>query len=1058
MCGILRKVILCIMMPLLLGMVCHAQQIQRLNIRVFDCPLEEVINTISKHTNIGFVYAPEILKDAHRISIYAKDILIKDLLNIVLVKQGFQYKLTDRICIIYKVNIQVKGVVVNELGEPLAGATIKVNKGFFITTNSGGEFVINGLARGDTLSFYYVSHIPRHILYDGNPDMVVRLKLAIPVMEPVVHFAAYGYSSHSRPASSFMEVTNPNIIRRLDASPVVSIRSMLGFLGSYVGGITARNNLWQIRGQASIGLVPGSLPYNAPLIIIDGMPWAANYTSLQPAPQLNIMGAKGRDPFVNININDIESITVLRSGEGTAFYGSSGSNGVIVISTKQGKLYSPRSWKVNASMGMRLIKRAPKMMNTQQYVEMRKEAFTNDNSQPTDITAPDLVSWDSARYTDFRSKMFDALSREYDLQAALSGGSARTGYRLSIGYNKEATTLSRNIFFDRKSFAGNITQKLIKDKLQFNGFVQTALSESNAGIYDLAGYNFLPPNIPKTGNETYSISTFSINTGAKLQYRPLPSLDITLKSGLNAIKVHESVTLPVRWRSIFTTADSIKSVYQVNRTYNSRFVQPQLEYRINRNHARYNFLVGANIQDISTHVDDRRAPLSQSDLVPNTNYTSRTDDSKYNFISCFSHVDFRIKEKYLASFTYRNDRSSLLRTNGRVGHFGGIGAAWVFSEDSSINRMFPFINYGKIRAGYGITGNDQYVADNYNYTRVFPSIAFQGSAATVPVLITQRDYSWEVSRKIDLGMEIEFCNNRISLDVGVYRNRTGNQIIGYPDPTGGLHAVKVINTPAIVQNKGLEISLQLKDNFIGKVRWNSNFMFNLPNNKLLSFPGLATSPYSNRLVTGRSLNVQQGYQYTGVNPQTGLFEMADLNKDGRIDRNHDLKVLGDLDPKLYGTMSLYLNYKDWGLNLFLEGRVQKGFSMLSQVYANIVPGASMLNLPVEFLDRWRKPGDQATIQRLSAYNTGDTKTAINRYLESDAILVSVSYLRLRNVYLYYNINIKGKENGNLGKLQVYLNTENLFTLTKYKHADPQYQSIFTELPQTSITAGAKLSF
>ena len=186
------------MLLLQLGKVCHAQQIQRLSIRVSDCPLEQVINIISKYTNIGFLYSPEILKHAPRMTIYANDVLIKDLLNIVLVKQGFEYKLTDRICIIYKV---VKGVVVNELGEPLAGATIMVNKGFFITTNRRGEFVINGLARGDTLSFYYVSHIPTYILYDGNPVMMVRLKLAIPVMEPVVHFAAYRSGSLSNTAS-----------------------------------------------------------------------------------------------------------------------------------------------------------------------------------------------------------------------------------------------------------------------------------------------------------------------------------------------------------------------------------------------------------------------------------------------------------------------------------------------------------------------------------------------------------------------------------------------------------------------------------------------------------------------------------------------------------------------------------------------------------------------------------------------------------------------------------------------------------------------------------------
>jgi hypothetical protein len=296
------------------------------------------------------------------------------------------------------------------------------------------------------------------------------------------------------------------------------------------------------------------------------------------------------------------------------------------------------------------------------------------------------------------------------------------------------------------------------------------------------------------------------------------------------------------------------------------------------------------------------------------------------------------------------------------------------------------------------------------------------------------------------------------LNVEVYRNRTGNQIIGYPDPARGLQAKRVSNSSAIVQNKGLEITLQLKNNNLGPLKWYSNVILTLPKNKLLSFPSLSTSPYANTLVTGQSLTVQQGYTFTGVNPLSGLFEVADLNKDGRIDRTNDFKVLGDLDPRLYGSVKLGLNYNHWNMIFYLEGRVQKGFSMLSQFYANVAPGASMVNLPVEFLDRWRKPGDQSSIQRLSANNSFDTRNAISKFIESDARLTSASYLRLSYIDLNYELLFHKKNKVYSGRLSFHLTADNLFTITKYKKADPQIQNIFTLPQQTSMAAGIRFSY
>lgn len=1043
-------------MALLWGTVSHAQ---RVSMHVRNVSLRKVIEMISKQVKIGFLYDSELLKGTSKVSLFVDSGSVEDVLKGLLDKQGLTCTISNNFCYISQKLNFVFGKVITETGEPLQDVTVVAGNRHAVLTDKGGRFLFDKIRYGDTLSFYHLSYMPNHIVYNGFQDMRVILRSVITELDTIrvlVDFA--GYMPKERATGAYSVIGKKVPERQVSASILYKLESAFAGLLINPEGAGARYNQIQIRGKSSIGLVPGSLPYNEPLVIIDGVPFAEHY-SLPPVSRLNVMGAQGKSSFAElVNPNDVESITVLKSGVETACYGSSGANGVIVINTKKGRAYTQRQWEIDAATGIGQYKVAPNMMNTQQYLAMRREAFKNDNTLPSALTAPDLVQWDTTRFTDFSKSLLQTRPSSSNLHVNVKEGGANTQLYLSGSYHNETTPLLHIVNFDKYTFSGHVTQKLAKGKIKIEAISQFASNKNTADLTYLAGYLYLPPNIPSTSNDTYSVQTTGLNASVVLKYSPLPFLDLLLRWGHNSIQDFEYVQLPVRWRMIYPSTDPLSSDYLVERSYKSQLVEPQLQYEIKHNQIKCNFLLGAAVKHQYNRADNIVTVPSYYDSVfYNTPVSHELAYNKYNFVSYLSHVGFQLKDTYLASIVFRRDGSGLLRPNGRYGNFGAIGGAWVFSNDSAFKRLFPAISYGKLTGSYAITGNDQFDADNYFYNRVFPSVALQGGAATVPFRVTQSDYSWEMSHKLDLGIALEY-NRQVSLAVDLYLNRTGNQITGVPDPVYGLQAIRVINSPAVVQNKGVEITLGLKSKLGKKVSWYSSLVLNLPHNKLISFPGLANSPYANTLVPGRSITVQQGYQFTGVNTFTGLFQMADLNKDGRIDRYHDYRILDNLDPRIYGSVQVGVKYANWNLDVFLDGRVQKGYSRLSWLYANIVPGASMVNLPVEFLNRWRKPGDQAGIQRLSANNSTETKAAIDQYLASDATLVSTSYLRISNVSLNYKISFYRKEHTYAGQLAVYLTASNLFTFKKDKERDPYTQNIFRLPLQTSLTGGVRFTF
>jgi len=274
-----------------------------------------------------------------------------------------------------------------------------------------------------------------------------------------------------------------------------------------------------------------------------------------------------------------------------------------------------------------------------------------------------------------------------------------------------------------------------------------------------------------------------------------------------------------------------------------------------------------------------------------------------------------------------------------------------------------------------------------------------------------------------------------------------------PGQTGFLN-ISAKNLPAVIQNTGFEFTFTTKNIQSKNFNWTSNFNLTVPKNKLISFPGLSTSSYSFTYIEGQSLSVLYRYHFLKVDPATGIFQFEDVNKDGIINLS-DYKVSGNLDPKYYGGLSNTFSYKNWGLDVFLEFRKQLGRNYLS-TFTTLPPGG-MANFPVTLLNRWQKAGDVTDIPQFTRTTSSPAYKAWTTFNASDGIFSDASFIRLKNIYLSYNISSKWLSH-RIQSSRIYLQAQNLFTITGYKGSDPESQNLYRLSPLKTIVAGIRLNF
>ena len=1067
---------------------------QRITLNETNSPLEKVIDQIRLQSGFDLVYNDFDLQGEFPVTIHVNGVDLKRTLDLCLAGRDLDYEIKERTIIIRKRETSllsaivafitptgpIKGIVIDENGIGLPGAIIK-NKlqKVVAVTNINGEFTIN-VDDGDTLTFTYIGFKPQTLVVHKTPDkLIVSMEEAISKLD-VIAVEGYRTGSQRLATSDISTITSAEI----EKQPVQDVFQALegripGMIVSQVNGVPGSRLNIEIRGRQNFD---SNLSTNQPLFIIDGVPVAAgnDKVNLQGGP-FGASTLSGLSAFSDINTADIESIDVLKDADATAIYGSRGANGVILITTKKGKAGKMR---VNANVysGISNASILTPMLNTQQYLTMRNEAFTNDNLTKTNANAYDVLLYDNTRYTNFEKLLIGNNARTNDAQVGISGGTELTQYRVSGGYHKETTVWPGDKSVDRASLSVNLSTMSNDKKFTANLTGNYGVGNNTLTGVDLATAVTLPPNYrlyDANGNlawdeggvydgrdnplsqlnQQYLATMYNLNANMVLNYKVLNNLTLRSSFGYNSTQNNDQRLTPIASQNPAKPGGALGAAGYGNNLFKDWIIEPQAEYTNNISKGKLDVLLGATYNQRNTAGQSIGATGYTSDdllgsLTGATAVTSSNTATQYNYQAFFGRINYNWEDKYIVNFTGRRDGSSRFGPNYRFSNFGAVGAAWIFTNETLLKHN-PVISYGKVRASYGTTGNDQ--IGDYAYLDAYKAaVTYTDSSTLNPSKLYNPNLHWEKNDKLEVGLELGFIHDRILLSASVYRDITSDPLVTYPLSKVTGFASIVENLDGVrVENKGLELTLSTRNIDKGPVTWSTDFNFTLPKNSLLAFPNLATSSYSTTYAIGEPLNRIFAAQYTGVDPTTGLYTAKDVNGDGVISVA-DYATLGTKDPKFYGGLNNSLSYKRISLSFFFQFTKQIAKDWRASSVLNTA--GTPYNTSTMALSRWQNPGDITNVQKFttSAGSITGTSGFYAAYF-SNAFYTDASFIRLKNVSLSYNIPAKALNVLHVTSLKFYMQGQNLFVITPYKDIDPETQSFSVMPTLRTITAGLQLT-
>ncbi|NDV15768.1 SusC/RagA family TonB-linked outer membrane protein [Muricauda sp. TY007] len=977
--------------------------------------------------------------------------------------------------------VEVSGTITDPEGNPLPGVNIII-KG----TNQGtmsdpdGKYTIR-VQTNDILTFSYVGLKRVEMPVNSSDTLNIQMEEDVMSLEGVELNAGYWkVKDRERTGNisrlSSEEIANqpvPNVMAAaIGRMPGVNIRQNSGLPGG--------NFRISIRGQNSL-----RSNANEPLYVIDGIPFTS--TSLDVlASATDVFGTGNAiSPLNAINPTDIESIEVLKDADATAIYGSRGANGVVLITTKKGGVGETRV-DVNFQHGIGKVPHFMDLLNIDQYLEMRREAFANDGVEPRSTDYDVNGIWDPNRNVDWQKRLLGGTAETTNANISISGGSQNTQYVFNGGYYRETTVFPRDFAYQRGSGQLNVNHISENQRFKANFSANFSKDENN-----LPGQNFtdtaltLPPNAPEPFNEDGSINwangtwgssgspfavlnrpykgkTDNLISNVTLSYRLLSDLQFKTSTGYTSIQFNEKFLWPISTNDPTTGSTTGQARHSDSSIY-TWIVEPQITYQKRISKGSLNLLLGATFQkDIRESQEVRTYGIGSDALLEDisaaTTIRAFNSFKEYRYNAFFGRVNFNWDEKYIINLTGRRDGSSRFGPGKRFGNFGAIGMAWVFSNEGFVKKNVPFLNFGKLRVSYGTTGNDQ--IPDYGYLETYSSErSYFNGTTLLPSRIANNNYSWEINKKFETGLELGILNNRVNLTTSYYLNRSSNQLVGFALPTiTGFNTVQA-NLPATVQNMGWELGLISRniESHSGDFNWITSINFTIPQNKLLKYPNLEGSPYANTYVVGKPLSIQKNYKYLGIDPESGVYQFQDVDKDGVISSPNDAQTIVELGQHYYGGVNNSVSFKGLQLDFFFQLVKQTSHShrgAFLYLPGFVFPGLG--NQPVEVLDRWQQPGDQTDIPKFSATDFSQYLTHAFNWNSSDMAKVDASFIRLSNISLSWSLPKSIVHTLRLQQARFYIQGQNLWTITNYRGLDPETGSLMP--PLRRITTGVHVTF
>ena len=966
----------------------------------------------------------------------------------------------------------VTGRVTDEAGVALPGVSVVVkgigtpNRTRGTTTDASGRYQVVVDNDQTIVVFSFVGYVNQEVVVGNRSSLNVQLVTDNKTLNEVV-VVGYGQVKKSDLTGSVSTVP-------VDEIRKVAVTSLDQQLQGRAAGVQITQNSGAPGSATTIRIRGGNSIQgdNEPLYVIDGIPFKNDGAG--SGSSFNVLST--------LNPSDIESISVLKDASSTAIYGSRGSNGVVIITTKRGKA-GKSTINFDAYYGIQNVRRKYPVLNGREYAQFVNDANTNEGRTPV-YTQEQVDAFGAG--TDWQDEIFrQAPIQNYQL--SLSGGDERTQYAIGGGYFRQGGIVT-NSDFDRYSFRINLDRKLtnrikIGNSLTVNRTVtnqsRTDGDLGSAGLVTIAALQFPPilpvynpdgtylltsPALPFTADNPAALARESKNRNTAFRtfgnvfgdYQIIDGLNLRVLLGIDAVLQKQDSYLPrsvssglaqggaasvfngqsVMWlnENLLTYTRTIGTVHSIGALVG--FTQQANRSENVRAEAR-NF-VNDNLN--SSNLGSASVPLSPSSGI-----------GTWGLQSYLARINYGYKDKYLLTASFRADGSSRFGSNKRYGYFPSAALAWRVSEEGFLKNA-RVLNDLKLRVTYGSTGNQDGIGNYPAYSLLGTQNYVFGNAVSTgigPAQIANPDLSWETTSQADVGLDIGLLNNRITITADAYLKRTKDLLLNVtiPSTSGYSSAIKNLGR---VENRGIELSISSR-NIDGAFKWSTDLNLAANRNKVLDIGGapqifagqvanIGQNLTSGIIRVGESLGAFFGYMTDGLyqttdelaaiaDPQArkpGDRRYADLNGDKKIDDN-DRTIIGRAQPKLVGGLNNTFSFRGVELTAFFQGVY--GSNILNANRFELEYLNATTNQDRDVLNRWTPTNTNTDMPRAST--TRPANRISTRQIEDG------SYLRLKNIQLAYSLPQSVLRTLKIQSLRVYASAQNYLTFTTYSGYDPE---------------------
>ncbi len=956
-------------------------------------------------------------------------------------------------------------------GTPLSGVTVKVKGTSKITvTDPSGSFTISFSGNQAVLQLSYVGYDNQEISVSGG-EVSISLNVSTTNLNEVV-VVGYGTKIKRDLTGSVSKVG----AKELNNTPVTSFESALQGRAAGVQITQQNGKLGQginirIRGSASVSAG------NEPLYVVDGIPLITT--------NLSSNGAQ-TNPLTDLNINDIESIEILKDASAAAIYGSRASNGVVLITTKRGKSGKSKI-EFGFMTGLQNPTRKMEFMNAQEYVDyFRLAAAAAKRLDPSF----DYVAFNESRMTrysagntdyqtykintDWQEQAFQrAPLSQYDLN--FSGGNDKTTFYMGGQYLDQTGIIVRNSF---KRYNGrlNVDQKLnnwltVGMNMSFARSLNKRVSNDNAFSTPLQIVALSPttPLIdPRTGltSGALDLNTGRPNTNFPVYYNPILSVENAFYNTLtNRTLGNLYANVNILKGLVFRSEFGIDQLNQTEESYNGKLTARNLGVpsgagfnssdqilNINTNNfLRYftnindkhdiDVVGGMSFQEYKLMSNSASGEQFPSDAFKKiASAASKTDaqssETQFAFLSYFVRANYKFNNRYLLALSGRYDGSSRFGANNKYGFFPAASVGWIITEEKFMQRI-KWMNFLKLKASYGLTGNAE--IGNFASRGLFSGDAGYGAIpGTRPTQLANPNLKWETTASFDVGFETGLFNNRLVIEADYYQRNTSDLLLSVEVPGTSGFASQIQNKGKL-ENKGVEFTFT-SENFATKnFRWTTSINFGLNRNKITDLAGQELGTGQNRAREGQPLGVFVAREFAGADPANGdaLYYVNTLKTDGTRDRTttNDYNaaeevVIGNPNPKfIYGVRNTF-SFKGIDLEVLLQGVQGNNLYYGGGQYMSASGSNGYDNQTRDQLNSWKKPGDITMVPEARLFFANGVDPS-SRYIADG------SFMRIKSVTLGYNLPQSISQKIKIERARIYVRGQNLFTSTKYKGWDPE---------------------